>query len=83
MLHLPVAWPEGCVQFKSMRANKVSGAAGTFVRLAMDQLLWAPIFLSTIVAAQFTLEVSKHMLLPQSQHVAVMWDQALYGVISE
>ena len=49
----------------------------------MDQLLWAPIFLSTIVAAQFTLEVSKHMLLPQSQHVAVMWDQALYGVISE
>ena len=23
----------------------------------MDQLLWAPIFLSTIVAAQFTLEV--------------------------
>ena len=33
--------------------------AGTFVRLAMDQLLWAPFFLSTIVAAQFTLEVGR------------------------
>ena len=33
--------------------------AGTLVRLMMDQLLWAPAFLSTIVACQFTLEVSQ------------------------
>lgn len=33
--------------------------AGTLVRLAMDQLLWAPFFLTTIVAAQFTLEVGQ------------------------
>ena len=26
----------------------------------MDQLLWAPLFLTTIVAAQFTLEVGLH-----------------------
>jgi len=50
----------------------------------MDQLLWAPIFLSTIVAAQFTLEVSKHIVsLLHSQPVAVMWDQGLYGAIFE
>ena len=31
--------------------------AGTVVKLIMDQLLWAPIFLSGIVTAQFTLMV--------------------------
>lgn len=39
-------------------------SAGTFLRMALDQLVWAPIFLSTIVAAQFTLEVAAIFLDP-------------------
>ncbi|CAL5227837.1 g10868 [Coccomyxa viridis] len=43
----------------------VQGLPGTLVRLAMDQLLWAPFFLSTIVAAQFTLEGKRHEVVPK------------------
>lgn len=32
-------------------------AAGAVIRLAMDQLLWAPIFISTFLASLLTLEV--------------------------
>ena len=42
-----------------MKGKLLSLGAGTIVRLMMDQLLWAPVFLSTIVACQFTLEVSQ------------------------
>ncbi|EIE24165.1 hypothetical protein COCSUDRAFT_32993 [Coccomyxa subellipsoidea C-169] len=43
----------------------VTGLAGTFVRMALDQLVWAPIFLSTIVAAQFTMEGKADQVIPK------------------
>ncbi|CAL8462289.1 g1820 [Coccomyxa elongata] len=43
----------------------VTGLPGTFLRMALDQLVWAPIFLSTIVAAQFTLEGKSGEVVPK------------------
>ena len=38
-------------------SQNLLAAAGTLIRLAMDQLLWAPLFISTFLASLLTLEV--------------------------
>ncbi|KAK9906532.1 hypothetical protein WJX75_003389 [Coccomyxa subellipsoidea] len=51
--------------YSSLGKVAVGGLTGTFVRMALDQLLWAPIFLTSIIAAQFTMEGKSNEVVPK------------------